>query len=78
MLERWRAAPAEGVHSDEVWHAVAYPKFENAQIVASAAVILVILHLASPPPRWFALTPPAGGMSVCAQRFWETLRRILR
>jgi hypothetical protein len=49
MLERWRAAPAEGVHSDEVWHALAYPNFESAQIVASAAVIVVILHLAPLP-----------------------------
>jgi hypothetical protein len=56
MLERRRAAPAEGVHSDEVWHALAYPNLENAQIVASAAVILVILHLA--PSPWSELTHP--------------------
>jgi hypothetical protein len=75
MLERWRAAPAEGVHSDEVWHALAYPNFESAQIVASAAVILLILHLA--PSPWSALTHPRSGMSVSSKRFWKTLPRIM-
>jgi hypothetical protein len=65
MLERWRAAPAEGVHSDEVWHAVAYPKFENAEIVASAAVILVILHLA-PSPVVCTDAPRRRNVRLCA------------
>jgi hypothetical protein len=36
------------VHSDEVSHVVACPKFENAQIIARTAMLLLILHL--PPP----------------------------
>lgn len=59
-LERWRTAPAEGVHSDEVGHEVAGLKFENAQIIASAAALVLIPHLASP--------PLAAIRSVCAKR----------
>jgi hypothetical protein len=47
-LERWRAAPAEGVHSDEFCHVAMCPKFENAKILASAAVFVLIPHLAAP------------------------------
>ena len=47
-LERWRAAPAEGVHSDEVCHVATCPKFENVKITASVAVVMLIPHLAPP------------------------------
>ena len=45
-LERWRAAPAEGVHRDEVCHVATCPKFENVKITASVAVVMLIPHLA--------------------------------
>lgn len=47
-LERGRAAPAEGVHGDEISHEAASPKFEAVWIFAIAAVLVPIAHLAAP------------------------------
>ena len=42
------AAPAEGVHGDEISHEAASPKFEAVRIFAIAAVLVPIAHLAAP------------------------------
>lgn len=47
-LERGRTAAAEGMDSDEACHLSACPISEVAQLTATAAVPLLILHVAPP------------------------------
>jgi hypothetical protein len=47
-LQRWRAAPAEGMHSDEVSDERSSPRFELGPTPRVAAVFLLISHLAAP------------------------------
>lgn len=47
-LQRWRAAPAEGMHSDEVSDERRSPRFELGPTPRVAAVFLLISHLAAP------------------------------
>lgn len=47
-LQRWRAAPAEGVDSDEVYDERSSPRFELGPTPRVAAVFLLISHLAAP------------------------------
>ena len=47
-LERGRAAPAEGVHRDEVRHEAARSKFEAVWIFTIAAMFLLIPHQTAP------------------------------
>ena len=47
-LQRWRAAPAEGVHSDEISDERSSPKFELGPKPPIPAVFLLISHLAAP------------------------------
>ena len=61
-LERRGAAAAEGVHGNEVCDACAYPGSEIAQISATAAVPLLILHVGPHPCSFRRSGERAGGI----------------
>ena len=61
-LERRRAAAAECMDGNEGCHACAYPGSEIAQITATAAVPLLILHVGPHPCSFRRSGERAGGI----------------
>ena len=66
VLERGRAAPAEGVHSDEISHEAARAKIEAALIFTIAAMFLLIPHQTAPLCCTLEALLPTPREAVCS------------